>query len=136
MVCYLVKWNDILFYYKVEKVIVDEIKIIMFVFGGGNIISVFMIGWIVWLYVFLLIDVEIYDDYVVEFGVVYFNFNYLVFYLCIFDVIYGYFDVFLILFREKNDINGLKLVFDVVYRELFYVFGRIVMIEWDKDCKD
>lgn len=128
VVRYLVKRNDISFYYKVERVIVDEIKIILFVFGG-NVLRVFMMGRIVRLYVFLLINVEIYDDRVVEFGVVYYNFNYLVFYLCIIDEIYGYFDVFFFLFREKDDIDGLKRVFEEVYRELFYVFGNIVMIE-------
>ena len=119
-----------------EKVIVDETKTIMFVPGGGNTTSVFMIGRIARLYAFPLTDVETHDDHVVEFGVVYSNFNYLVLHSCIPDATHGYFDALLILSREKNDINGLKLVLDAVYRELPYVSGRTAMIERDKDCKD
>lgn len=136
MVRYLAKRNDTSSHYKVEKVIVDETKTIMFVPGGGNTTSVFMIGRIARLYAFPLTDVETHDDHVVEFGVVYSNFNYLVLHSCIPDATHGYFDALLILSREKNDINGLKLVLDAVYRELPYVSGRTAMIERDKDCKD
>jgi hypothetical protein len=135
VVRYLAKRNDTSSHYKVEKVIVDETKTILFV-PGGNATRVSMMGRIARLYAFPLTNVETHDDRVVEFGVVYHNFNYLVLHSCITDETHGYFDALLILSREKDDIDGLKRVLEEVYRELPYVSGNTVMIERNGDCKD